>query len=121
MKNQMNTGKVFLLGVVTTALQFGIAIVAFGGWHAFGRHAALIALVVVTVALLAVVPFTSGNLSSGNTEDRGNRWVFAAFGILALASAVVPAYTDHIGLWTMNNEAVRWIGVVMYALGGGLR
>jgi hypothetical protein len=40
---------------------------------------------------------------------------------LSLALAYVPAYTDRIGLWTLDGEAVRWDGVVLGAIGGTLR
>ena len=40
---------------------------------------------------------------------------------LSLALAYVPAYTDRIGLWTLDGEAIRWIGVVLGAIGGSLR
>ena len=44
------------------------------------------------------------NLSSGDQQDRGNRWVFIAFGLVAFLSAIVPPYTDRIGLWTIDGE-----------------
>jgi protein-S-isoprenylcysteine O-methyltransferase Ste14 len=113
--------RVILLGLVLGVLQFAIAIIAFGGWRAFFSHPALIALTVITVAAMAVAPFTSGNVSSGEKEDRKNRWVFIAFSIIALASAVVPPYADRAGFWIIDGERTRWIGVVLYALGGGLR
>lgn len=71
--------KVFALGFITAAVQFGLAITAFGGWTAFFSHRALIVMTVITVAMLCVAPFSSGNLSSGKQEDRGNRWVLTAF------------------------------------------
>jgi len=94
---------------------------AFGGWTAFFSHPALIGLAAVTLGLIFLVPFTSGNLSSGEKEDRGNRWVLTAFSLIALASAIVPAYTDRIGMWTIDGEGTRWVGVTLYALGGALR
>jgi protein-S-isoprenylcysteine O-methyltransferase Ste14 len=78
-------------------------------------------LAIGTLVLLLVTSFSSGNLSSGKKEDRGNRWVFTAFGILALASAIIPPYTDQRSVWTIGGEAVRWTGVVLYLLGGALR
>jgi len=114
-------GKVIALGVTVAVVQFGIAILAFGGWSAFFSHRALLALVIVTLAMMAAAPFSSGNLSSGQEEDRGNRWVLGAFAILALLSAFVPPYTDRIGLWTIDGETTRWIGVLVYSLGGALR
>jgi protein-S-isoprenylcysteine O-methyltransferase Ste14 len=93
----------------------------FGGWTAFASHPALIALAVVTLGLMIVGPLTNVNLSSGEKEDRGNRWVFTAFGVIALVSAIVPPYADRIGLWTMDGETIRWVGVMLFVLGGALR
>ena len=113
--------RVFALSLITGLVQFGLAIVAFGGWTAFFSQRALIVLAIITVAMLFVAPFSRGNLSSGEQEDRSNRWVFIAFSLIALASAIVPAYTDRIGLWTIDGETTRWVGVVLYTLGGVLR
>jgi protein-S-isoprenylcysteine O-methyltransferase Ste14 len=113
--------KVIAAGLLSAVVQFGLAVVAWGGWRPFFAHPALVALGLVTIALMAVVPFTSGNTSSGIREDRGNRWVLAAFGIIALVNAYVPAYTDRIDAFTIDGDAIRWIGIVLYAAGGALR
>ena len=115
------SGRMIAIGTAVTSVQFGLSIIAFGGWSGFFSHSALIGLTAVTLGLMAVAPFSSGNLSSGEQEDRGNRWVLIAFSVLALLSAIVPPYTDHVGLWTIDGETTRWIGVVLYALGGALR
>lgn len=115
------TPRLFAIGPVTAVVQFGLAILAFGGWTAFFSHPALIALAVVTLAMMAVAPFSSGNLSSGQKEDRANRWVFAAFSLIALLSAIVPPCTDRIGLWTIDGEVARWTGVALCTAGGALR
>ena len=52
--------------------------------------------------VLAVPPGVS--LSSGEKEDRGNRWVLAAFGVIALLMAFFSSYTDRIGFWTLDGE-----------------
>ena len=82
--------RVFAVGIIVAVVQFGLAIGAFGGWTAFFSHTALIVLTVVTILLMIVAPFSSGNLSSGEKEDRGNRWVLTVFSMIALASAFVP-------------------------------
>jgi protein-S-isoprenylcysteine O-methyltransferase Ste14 len=61
------------------------------------------------------------NLSPGVREDRANRWVIAAFGLIGLLDAYLPAYTDRKEFWTLDREAVRWLGVVLFAAGGALR
>lgn len=113
--------KMMLLATLSALAQLGIAMLGEGGWHAFFAHSALIALVAVTAALMSVAPFTNGNVSAGVKEDRGNRWVLAVFSLIALVNAYLPAYTDRIGLWTLDGDAIRWLGIFLYAAGGALR
>jgi protein-S-isoprenylcysteine O-methyltransferase Ste14 len=44
-----------------------------------------------------------------------------AFGIIGLLDGYVPAYTDRIGLWTIDDDTVRWLGVMVFAAGSVLR
>ena len=113
--------KLILIGFVVAVIQFGIAILAFGGWTAFFSHSALIALAAITIALMMVAPFTSGNVSPGEKEDRGNRWVFKAFTVIALLSAFLPPWMDRANILTIDGERTRWVGVLLYSLGGMLR
>jgi protein-S-isoprenylcysteine O-methyltransferase Ste14 len=113
--------KVMFVGLFSALIQFALAVLGWGGWTAFFAHRALVALAWVTVAMMIVVPFSSGNTSSGIREDRGNRWVLSAFGVIALVNAYFPAYTDRIGFWTIDGDATRWVGIVVYAVGGVLR
>jgi protein-S-isoprenylcysteine O-methyltransferase Ste14 len=99
----------------------GLAIVGWGGFGAFFANPARIALVIVTAAMAGAALFSSANLSSGEREDRANRWVIAALGVIGLLSAWLPAYTDRKEFWTIDGDVVRWIGVVLYAAGGALR
>src|SRR5579859_3353246 len=110
-----------LLSLVCIGCFFGAAIWGEGGVEAFLAEPALIALAVLTGLMTVATLFTKANLSSGEREDRGNRWVVIALGALCVASAVVPAYCDRIGFWTIGGEAVRWVGIAFYAGGGALR
>jgi protein-S-isoprenylcysteine O-methyltransferase Ste14 len=47
--------------------------------------------------------------------------VLAAFSVIAVLMAFFSAYTDRIGFWSLDGEAIRWIGVVLCFLGGVLR
>jgi protein-S-isoprenylcysteine O-methyltransferase Ste14 len=115
------SARMILIGLTVSVIQFGLSVIAFGGWSAFFSHRALVALTAATIAMMMVAPFTSGNLSSGEKEGRGNRWVFTAFSVIALLSAIVPPYTDRIGFWKIDGENTRWAGVALYVLGGVLR
>jgi protein-S-isoprenylcysteine O-methyltransferase Ste14 len=54
-------------------------------------------------------------------EDRANRWVIVAFGLIGLFAAYLPAYTDRKEFCTLDGDAIRWLGVVFFAAGGALR
>jgi len=111
----------FTVILVTTAAYFGLAVLGWGGFAAFFSHPALIALAVVTFALAFASVFAGGNLSPGLREDRGNRWVIAALGLIGVLNAYLPAYADRNEFWTIDGDAIRWLGVVAFALGGALR
>lgn len=104
-----------------TLAYLALPILGWGGIGPFFAHPARTALAVVTMALAVAAIFSGGNISSGEREDRGNRWVLAAFGVLGLLSGFVPAWNDRIDFWTIDGDAMRWFGVFVYAAGGVLR
>lgn len=113
--------KLASITIVGTLAFLGIAVLGAGGFAAFFSHPSLVALTFATFALSGAAIFTRGNLSSGEREDRGNRWVLVAFALIGLLSAYLPAYTDRHGIWTLGGETVRWLGVFLYVVGGALR
>jgi protein-S-isoprenylcysteine O-methyltransferase Ste14 len=115
------TVKLTLFTLVMVVFQFGLAVLGWGGFAAFFGHPPLIALAVVTVVLTLAALFSAGNLSAGEQEDRGNRWVLIAFGVLIILIASLPAYTDRKGLFTLDGDTIRWLGVVLFGAGGVLR
>jgi protein-S-isoprenylcysteine O-methyltransferase Ste14 len=110
-----------ILVLVGSAAYFGLAILGWGGPAALFAHPALVALAIAPAAMTVAALFADGNLSPGVREDRGNRWVITAFGVLGLLGAFLPAYTDRIEFWTIDGDATRWVGVLLFAIGGGLR
>ena len=91
----------------------GLAIAGWGGVDAFFANPARTSLVIVTAMMTVAAWFSSGNLSTGEREDRSNRWVIGALGVIGLLSAWLPAYTERMEFWTIGGDAVRWIGVVL--------
>jgi protein-S-isoprenylcysteine O-methyltransferase Ste14 len=115
------TPRVAFITVVGMLAYLGLAILGWGSFAAFFSHPALIALVIVGFVLAGVALFSGGNLSPGEREDRGNRWVLAAFGVIGILLAYLPAYTDRTEVWTLDGDAIRWLGVGLFAAGGALR
>jgi protein-S-isoprenylcysteine O-methyltransferase Ste14 len=109
-----------LLVITATAAYLGLAVLGWGG-AAFFSNPARIALAIVILAMGVVAVFAGGNVSSGVREDRSNRWVIPALMVIGLVAGYLPAYTDRIGFWTIDADAVRWLGVVICALGGVMR
>ena len=36
--------------------------------------------------------------------------------LIGLLDAYLPAYTDRYGFWTLDGDAIRWLGVVLFAV-----
>lgn len=118
----MATRSKALIGSALASLVYlGLAILGWGGFAGFLAHPALIATTIILFALVGAGLLSHGNLSAGEREDQSNRWVLGVFGILGLLAAYLPAYTDRIGFWSLDGDAVRWLGVGLFAAGGVLR
>lgn len=110
-----------VFALFSVAFQVGLAILGWGGFAAFFSNPARVAMGIVILVLTVASLFSSGNLSSGQKEDRGNRWVFIAITVLALLLAYLPAYTDRKGILVIDGDTTRWIGVGLSLVGGWLR
>jgi protein-S-isoprenylcysteine O-methyltransferase Ste14 len=65
--------------------------------------------------------FAGGGLSAGVREDRANRWVLVPFMVIGIAQGYLAAWSDRADVLTIDGEAVRWLGVLLFAVGGALR
>lgn len=115
------TPRLAVVTIVGSLAYLGLAVLGWGGFAAFFAHPARIALAIAVFMLTGVALFSGGNLSPGEREDRGNRWVIIAFALIGLMSAYLPAYTERKGFWIVDGDAIRWLGVVLFAVGGALR
>lgn len=110
-----------LLILVATAFYLCLAILGWGGATAFFAVPALVALAIVLFLLAIASLFAGGNLSPGQREDRGNRWVLIPLGLIGLLNGYLPAYADRMDIWVIDGDTIRWLGVLLFALGGALR
>jgi protein-S-isoprenylcysteine O-methyltransferase Ste14 len=113
--------RIAALTTVSLAAFLGLAIAGAGGATRFFSHPQLAAVTAVTIALGFAALFTEGHIGAGVKEDRSNRWVIAALGVLSFIDAYLPAYTDRIDFLTFGSEGVRWVGFLLYSAGGVLR
>jgi protein-S-isoprenylcysteine O-methyltransferase Ste14 len=104
--------------VLLGAAAYGVlAILGREGFRAFFAKPPLAALFVVLLAMSVVGLFAGGNLSRGVREDRDNRWVIVVIGIAGLLDGYLPALSDHLSFWTIDGDSVRWLGVLLFAVG----
>jgi protein-S-isoprenylcysteine O-methyltransferase Ste14 len=115
------TLKLTLVAIAGTAGCLGLAILGMGGFEAFFSHPALVGLAAAVVAMSGLALFTGGNLSPGEREDRGNRWILIPLALIGVLAAFLPAYTDRRDFWVLDGETVRWLGLVLFVAGGALR
>lgn len=113
--------KIFLTTFVAVIVQFALAILGWGGFAAFFSHPPIVAATAFTLAATVVALFSHANLSSGEREDRSNRWVLSAFGVIALLIAFFSAYTDRHDIWTIDGEPARWTGFALLVVGSIVR
>jgi protein-S-isoprenylcysteine O-methyltransferase Ste14 len=109
-----------LLVLGSATAYFALAILGEGGFVPFARPA-LAAVAAAYFAIVGVSMFAGGNVSSGEREDRTNRWVLIPFSIVGLALGFVPAFTDRIGFLTLDGDAIRWAGIALFIAGASLR
>jgi len=107
--------------IVGSVAYLALPIIAWGGIAPYFADPARTLAVVATMAMAVIAIFSGGNISAGEREDRSNRWVLVAFGVLGLLAGILPAYTDRIGVWTIDGDTTRWIGLALYIVGGTLR
>lgn len=113
--------KFALSSVVMVGLYLGLAVWGWGGMAPFFAHPPLVVLAVALLAMTVASIFSEVSLNPGEREDRGNRWVIPALGILGLLAGYFPAYTDRHEFWILDGEPLRWFGVALFIGGGVLR
>ncbi len=115
------TLKMTLVTLAGTVAYLGLAVLGWGGFAAFFAHPARTGLAIVVVVLSVAALFSGGNLSAGEREDRGNRWVLVPLALLGVLGAYLPAYTERQGFWVIDGDAIRWLGLALSVVGGALR
>jgi protein-S-isoprenylcysteine O-methyltransferase Ste14 len=109
------------IGIFLTLLYLSLAVLGAGGVAVFFSQPARTVLAVASIVMASAAFFSDANLSSGDREDRSNRWIFLPLLLLGLLSAFLPAYTERKGWFLLDGDTVRWLGVFLYISFGALR
>jgi protein-S-isoprenylcysteine O-methyltransferase Ste14 len=116
--SKLGLGVAVVAGILAV---LGLAAPGWGGIAAFLADPARLALALIALALTAAAMCSEGNLSGGVRKDRADRWVLVGFAVVGVLLSYLPALTDRLDLWTIDGDAVRWTGVLVFAAGGALR
>jgi protein-S-isoprenylcysteine O-methyltransferase Ste14 len=119
--NKPSRLKMGAFGMMTTLFYLWLAVRGAGGLAAFFRHPARTGAAVASVLMASAAFFSDANLSSGEREDRSNRWILLPLLAMGLLSGFLPAYTERKRWWVFDGDLVRWLGLVLYVTGGALR
>jgi protein-S-isoprenylcysteine O-methyltransferase Ste14 len=114
-------GLVVATGLAGTALFLGLAALGWGSVAGLAAHPARAAFLALSVLFTLVGLASPVNFSSGQQEDVRDRWIFlpSAAGLVGLFW-LVP-YLDRRDLASLDGDAVRYLGLALFALGGVLR
>lgn len=111
-----------VVAILTSTVVFtAVTILAWGPWREFFSHLARAGTVVVSLLLSFAACFSEANFSSGRREDTGNRWILLPFLIYGVLLAWLPPYADSRDILTVDGDAVRYLGLLLYTVGGVLR
>jgi protein-S-isoprenylcysteine O-methyltransferase Ste14 len=117
----MSKPLMMLLSLVSTGAWLLLAVLGWGGFGAFFANPARIALVLCTALMLVAAFFSDAGIRSGEREDRANRWIFIPLIVISVLAGWLPAWCDRTETLTLDGDIVRWLGVLLFAVGGVLR
>jgi protein-S-isoprenylcysteine O-methyltransferase Ste14 len=121
MARRMPNPVVSLLMVVSVALFLGLAAWGWGGWAGLIAHPARAGACLVMILATIAALFTDIHLGGFKRPDARGRWLLAPMILIALALTWSPAYCDRRDLWTLDGDAVRYLGLALLSIGCVLR
>ena len=118
----MIKSRLAVVTVLSIIAYLGLAIVGAGGPGRFFSYPPLTAVSIVTIALGVASLFSEGHIGAGVKEDRSNRWVIAALGVLGVLGAYLaclyrPDRFPHL----RRRRRLAGSAFLLYTAGGVLR
>lgn len=99
-----------------------LVIAGWGDFTTFFAHPARIGAIFLSVIGAVAYGFSgSSGFGLGTREDGSSRWIFFPLLVIGLAFAWLPPHSDRLDYWTVDGAAIRYVGLVLTAMGGYLR
>lgn len=111
-----------IFAIVGTLPFLALVVWGWGDWTTFFSHPARVGVILIALAGAIAYGFSgSSSLGTGRREDPSNRWFFIPLLIVGIAFAWLPPRLDRLGVWTIDGDTVRYLGLVLTAIGGFIR
>ncbi len=109
-------------GLSGTLVFLALVTWGWGNWATFFSHPARVGLIILTLAGAIAFGFSeSSTFGIGQGEDLSSRWIFVPLIIIAVAFAWLPPHLDRLNRWTIDGDTVRYLGLIITAIGGFVR
>jgi len=116
------TAKNLAFGLGGTLPFLALVIWGWGNWTRFFAHPARVGLIILTLTGAIAFGFSgSSSVGIGQREDPSSRWIFIPLIIIAVAFAWLPPHLDRLNRWTIDGNTVRYLGLIITAIGGFVR
>ena len=120
--NLNQTVKNLAFGIGGTLPFLALVIWGWGDWTTFFANPARVGLIILTLSGATAYGFSgSSSVGIGRREDPGSRWIFIPLIIMAIAFAWLPPHLDRLNRWSIDGDAVRYLVLVITAIGGFVR
>jgi protein-S-isoprenylcysteine O-methyltransferase Ste14 len=118
--NQIAKNLAFGLG--STLLLLALVIWGWGDWTTFFSNSARSGAIILALAGAIAYGFSgSSGCGTGRREDPSSRWIFFPLIIIAVGFAWLPPHLDRLNRWTIDGDPVRYLGLILTAIGGFVR
>jgi protein-S-isoprenylcysteine O-methyltransferase Ste14 len=116
------TAKNLGFGIGGTLPFLALVIWGWGDWATFFSNPARTGVIILALTGAIVYGFSgSSGWGIGQREDPSSRWIFVPLIVIAVAFAWLPPRLDRLDRWTIDGDTVRYLGLVITAIGGFMR
>jgi protein-S-isoprenylcysteine O-methyltransferase Ste14 len=112
----------FIFGIGGTLPFLALVVWGWGDWSTFFLHPARVGIILIALAGAIAIGFSGSSIFGvGRREDPSSRWLFLPIIIVAVAFTWLPPHFDRRDFWTIDGDTVRYLGLILTAIGGYIR